>query len=199
MEKSVHPFAPYIPEGATKLLIGTIPPHRFCVHSLDAEKDVDFYYGSKDNYFWSLLSEATGIPLQYYKNCTEAVQERKDLLAKLGIGITDIIDQCVHKNGRSDDASLEVIELKPLRTLLKEYPNINTLYYTSEYVKKLINTCGIADKSYHNCVDKKSRQYSVFIEGKEYQVVILYSPSPNALRSISKENRLTQYKKVFKR
>ncbi len=29
-KKSTHPFAPEIPEGATKLIIGTMPPYRFC-------------------------------------------------------------------------------------------------------------------------------------------------------------------------
>ena len=28
--RSIHPYEPYIPEGATKLIIGTMPPFRFC-------------------------------------------------------------------------------------------------------------------------------------------------------------------------
>jgi len=28
---SKHPFEPFIPANATKLIIGTIPPYRFCL------------------------------------------------------------------------------------------------------------------------------------------------------------------------
>ena len=47
---STHPYEPYIPDNATKLIIGSIPPQRFCIkHSIIDNDDVKFYYGSKDN------------------------------------------------------------------------------------------------------------------------------------------------------
>ena len=60
-KKSTHPFAPEIPEGATKLIIGTMPPYRFCnTDEALYDDDVNFYYGSRDNYFWELVSDASG-------------------------------------------------------------------------------------------------------------------------------------------
>ena len=49
-EISKHPYDAFVPKGADKLIIGTIPPYRFC-HS-DSEAlfawEVDLDYGGKE-------------------------------------------------------------------------------------------------------------------------------------------------------
>ena len=93
-KKSTHPFAPEIPEGATKLIIGTMPPYRFCnTDEMLYDDDVNFYYGSRDNYFWELVSDASGKRLTY-ANTQEAINERKKLLADLHMGMVDMIVSC---------------------------------------------------------------------------------------------------------
>ena len=86
MEISKHPYKAFIPEGADKLIIGSIPPYRFC-HQ-DKERlfatDVNFYYGSKDNCFWDLLSDIQDIKLERI-NSEEAIKERKQLLLILTV------------------------------------------------------------------------------------------------------------------
>lgn len=194
--RSVHPYEPYIPEGATKLIVGTIPPYRFCgvgERKLFAT-DVNFYYGSKDNYFWDLMAEITGRKLQHI-NSQEAVEERKALLAALKVGITDIVASCVHKDGKSDDKSLCEIKCKPLDELLKQYSDIKTLIYTSRFVASQVNH--FADKKYHDWSKESKLDGAVYIKEKKYNVKILYSPSPSALRSISADKRLERYKAVF--
>lgn len=196
--RSIHPYKPYIPEGATKLIIGTMPPFRFCTSGGRElhDYDVDFYYGSRDNYFWKLISEVTGTTLEFV-NTTEAVNQRKQLLQELHIGITDIVDSCIHRNGKSDDASLISLEPKPLDKLLLEHPNIEELIYTSRAeVKKLINRF-FADKGPHPRRNDNTWEESVWINGRPYGVTRLYSPSPIALWSVSADARLEQYRHVF--
>lgn len=190
--RSIHPYAHYIPKNATKLIIGTMPPYRFCTQDLEPG-DVNFYYGSKDNCFWTLISEITTIKLDF-ENSECAINQRKNLLRKLNIGITDIIESCIHNNKKSDDNSLEEIKLKPVNELLSQYPKIDTLIYTSGYVKKEIKEIA---KSRHNWSDKAQRKGTIVINGKKYNVIILYSPSPNALRRVKANKRLSQYKNVF--
>lgn len=193
-QRSVHPYEACLPEHASGLIVGTIPPWRFCTPEGELRKrDVNFYYGSEDNAFWKLISEVTGKPL-HYENSEEAVEERKELLRALRLGITDMIESCVHRNRRADDASLADIRQKNLRQLLSEHPGIGTLIYTSQFVIKQVNQ--IADHHRH-AWRKPSRQGSVEIGGKKYQVLVLYSPSPNALRAVSRETRLAQYRSVF--
>ena len=194
---SKHPYKPFVPEGATKLIIGTMPPCRFC-HKDQAnllKDDVDFYYGSRDNYFWELVSDAVGTEL-HFENTEEAVDERKVLLARLHMGITDMVKQCTHKDGRSDDDSLENIQFNDIATLLYEHPKIDTLIYTSNKVASMVNN--VSDKKYHEKWDKTRKNGIVLINHKVYSVHILYSPSPSALRNISKETRAKCYKEIFK-
>lgn len=83
-ERSIHPYKPYIPDGATKMIIGTTPPYRFCNGQALFDNDVNFYYGSRDNYFWELVEKATGAKLTY-ANTQEAIVERKKLLSALNM------------------------------------------------------------------------------------------------------------------
>lgn len=193
-KNSTHPYEPYIPENATNLIVGTIPPYRFCPpHIALEEDDVDFYYGSGDNYFWYLLSEVTGREL-IFKNTEEAISQRKKLLKDLQVGITDMVGECIHRGQKSDDNSLEIIKLKDLKKLLSERSKIDTLIYTSQFVASLVNKC--ADKTYHYWI-KPSRQGCIYIGEKLYRVIVLYSPSRSANRSVSEEDRLKQYRAVF--
>jgi G:T/U-mismatch repair DNA glycosylase len=196
MECSIHPYREYIPENASKLIIGTIPPFRFCVSGEKRlyPRDVDFYYGSRDNGFWSLMSEVTQVKL-CYENTKKAVDQRKRLLKELNAGITDIVEKCIHKDGKSDDASLEIIELKDLNKLLLNYPNIEELIYTSIFVARQVSK--IADKKRHAWSPEDPKRGHVVINQVKYPVTVLYSPSPNALRGVSKEKRLAQYRAVF--
>lgn len=194
---SKHPYTPFIPPGATRLLIGSIPPARFCIEETPLHaSDVDFYYGSKDNAFWSLLEEVFEEKLD--KSTTqEAIAQRKALLMKHGIGITDIIATCIRTNQSASDEDLMDLELKDLNQLLIDHPSIHTLIYTSEFVKKQVNK----QLKCKHLIDKTNRKkQTIRVNGKEYQVRILYSPSPSGLRNLGvngRLKRLNQYKEFL--
>ena len=199
-QRSIHPFELEIPEGATKLIIGTMPPYRFCDPDESLyENDVNFYYGSRDNYFWELVSAASGRTLTF-ANTQEAIDERKKLLADLHMGMTDLIKSCVHKDGKADDGSLtDILWNEELKEELHKHPEIDTLIYTnrSANIIEWVN-CKFSDKKYHEHWDKTKTYASVTIDGKVYKVIRLYSPSPYALVSVSEETRREQYNTVFK-
>ena len=198
--RSVHPYEPFVSAGATKLIIGTIPPYRFCIEPQALrDGDVNFYYGSRDNAFWRLIGQATGEAFDY-ANTQAAIEQRKVVLAKRSMGITDVIKSCVHQDGKSDDISLREIEPKPIARLLAEHPTIDTLIYTgrssqNNSVMFLMNQY-VADRHYHSSMAEPAKK-SVVIGGRTYRVILLYSPSPNALRSVDAKTRLEQYKTVF--
>jgi G:T/U-mismatch repair DNA glycosylase len=194
--KDQHPYKPFVPEGAKKCIIGTIPPHRFCAGSGYYADDVLFYYGSRDNHFWKLIAEIFSCPL-HFNTSEKAVRERKEFLASQNIAVTDIIERCGRKQNGSSDVDLFSIEYKDLGALLNNYPLITELIYTSEFVKKCINE---AFNTHHESVSTNKKRKSVVIYDKKYTVHILYSPSPNGLRSLGtrgKEIRRLQYEQVF--
>lgn len=198
---SNHPFAPFIPFGATKLIIGTIPPERFCIKPQKLLKeDVNFYYGSQDNDFWELLGKVFSVSFDF-QNTEIAIKQRTDILTKQGLGITDLIDTCQRNNGRAADKDLINITYKNLSSLLSKHNEINTLIYTSEFVKTLINKIFSDSKVYHNIDKTDKKKQSVILSDKLYQVRILYSPAPIALWGMGEngaEIRLQQYYNYLK-
>jgi hypoxanthine-DNA glycosylase len=192
-----HPFEPFIPKNATKLIIGTIPPPRFCLPNQNlSENDVNFYYGSADNHFWCLIGKIFKIDF-VKENTSEAVKQRKSFLKKHDMGITDIIDSCKRKNNSASDNKLKDIEYKNIKSLLSKNKNIKTLIYTSERVKRCMNDIY---ESRHSIYKKDRKSQTLNINGKNYKVHILYSPSRQALKNMGKngqKRRRDQYKKVF--
>lgn len=193
--KSNHPYKPFIPKNADKLIIGTIPPPRFCKVPNEIKKgDVDFYYGSNRNKFWHIISEIFGIIFSF-DNTSIAIEQRKKFLIENKIGIADTIKSCIHKNNSSSDNDLINIEYFDIEKLLMRNKNIHTLIYTSQFVKKNMNSIL---KTFHRYIDDND-QY-VNINGKIYFVNILYSPSPQALKYLGKngnERRKKQYVDIF--
>ncbi len=192
--KSEHPFEPFIPSNANRLIIGTIPPPRFCKkpNELHAD-DVNFYYGSKDNCFWSLIEEAFQVPFEF-KNNEKSIEQRKTFLDSLNTGITDLIASCIHSDNSAKDEDLEEIIQKDTKSLLSKYPSIDTLIYTSGFVKKLMNE---QFKTYHSINPNNSKEQTIRIDGKLYNVKILLSPSPLGLLNLGEngaEKRKNQYR-----
>ncbi len=186
---SHHPFGPFIPKGAEKLIIGTIPPQRFCVDpKLLGDDDVDFYYGSKNNHFWNIMNEITdaGLP---FENTDQAVEKRKALLRKLGTGITDMVASCIHRNGSASDSKLDIRESKDLAELLLKHPQITTLIYTSEFVKSLVYQRYKKDHTRHPDAPDNKKRRMVQLNGRWYDVLILYSPSPRGRAGMGANGR----------
>lgn len=196
--RSIHPYEPYVPANATKLIVGSIPPFRFCYSNGELESnDVRFYYGSNSNSFWPLLAEVTSQNFSY-QNSDKAITERKEFLKTKNIGITDIIDSCIHKDGHSDDNSLKEIKLRPLDQLLEKYPKIDTIICTSDFVRRKVNKFALIG---NKCLSlNEKREGTIIINSKEYKIIILYSPSRGGLRRLGtngKEKRKKQYLDVF--
>lgn len=72
-----HPYKPFIPERATKLIVGTLPPPRFSMGNLK-KGDVDFCYGSIDGQLWKILDEIFTLNL-HFETTDLAIQQRKKI------------------------------------------------------------------------------------------------------------------------
>lgn len=197
--KDINPFKPFIPGNASSLIIGTIPPHRFCIHDDPVNlniNDVMFYYGSSRNHFWKLAGEACGISF-LMENSVNAVEQRKSFLAERGFGIADIIQSCSRINNRASDADLFNITYMDISAVLFNHPIISRLVYTGGFVRTCINR---AAHTRHETADSSARLFRVIINNRHYEVRLLYSPSPRALTGMGINGagtRLEQYKSIF--
>ena len=123
-----HPYAPFIPKGATKLIVGTLPPPRFSTGDLK-KGDVNFCYGSIDGQLWKILDEIFKLRL-VFQTTEFAIQQRKKFLIENNIGICDIVASCERKKIDASDIGMENIQLRDMLYFLKKNKNVNTLLLT---------------------------------------------------------------------
>ncbi len=123
-----HPYKPYIPINATKLIVGTLPPPRFTMGNLK-KGDVDFCYGSIDGQLWKILDEIFSLSL-HFETSDFAIQQRKDFLVSKQIGICDIVASCERKKIDASDLGMENIELRDLLSYIKKNTSVHTLLLT---------------------------------------------------------------------
>lgn len=123
-----HPYPPFIPKAATKLIVGTLPPPRFYKGNLK-KGDVNFCYGSIDGQLWKILDEIFNLNLKF--ETTEfAIQQRKDFLISNNIGICDIVESCEREKIDASDLGMLNIQLRNLPYFLKRHHLVDTLLLT---------------------------------------------------------------------
>ncbi|QAA81479.1 uracil-DNA glycosylase family protein [Aequorivita sp. H23M31] len=124
----IHPYSPYIPKTATKLIVGTLPPPRFTTGELK-EKDVDFCYGSGDGQLWVILDKIFDLNLKF-ETTAEAIAQREHFLITRGIGICDMVASAKREKIDATDIGMKHVKLRDLIKVLQKHPKIDTLLFT---------------------------------------------------------------------
>lgn len=124
----IHPYQPYIPETATKLIVGTLPPPRFTTGDLKP-RDVDFCYGSCDGQLWVILDRIFGLDLKF-ETTAEAIFQRESFLIKRGIGVCDMVASAKREKVDASDIGMKDVELRDLVKVLQKHSKIDTLLFT---------------------------------------------------------------------
>lgn len=123
-----HPYPPFIPEGATKLIVGTLPPPRFSTNQLKPG-DIDFNYGSRDGQLWIILDRIFEAGFSY-ETSEKAIHQRKDFLTQHHIGIADMVACAYREKIDASDIGIKHYELRNLIGILTAHPEINTILFT---------------------------------------------------------------------
>ncbi len=212
-----HPHKPILFESATKMIVGTLPPPRFCTEDLKT-KDVNFPYGSCDGLLWQSLDKIFSLGL-LYENTNEAIKQRKDFLYKHNIAVCDIVASCSREKIDASDLGMKDVKLRDILAYLEEYKNIDTLIFTGgnskngpEYfLRKILKEKEIK----FTCIKEEiPKVHSFTYNNRLIKSISLTSPSNAANRFIGstkvyKENkkinknyttfdfRVSQYQKVF--
>lgn len=212
-----HPYEPFLNEDTKTIIMGTLPPPRFCLNEYKKE-DVLFCYGSKDNLLWKVLDKIYNLKLNY-DNSSEAIIQRKKFLIKHNIGICDIVESCNREKIDASDIGMLDVNLRDILTYIKEYKNIETIIFTGGYCKNSPEYFlkQILKNNRINYIQTKNEipKESIFeFQNRKIKTISLTSPSNAANRSIGandkyKENkrankeystfdfRYEQYKKIF--
>jgi G:T/U-mismatch repair DNA glycosylase len=165
--KETHSWVKF-PKNSTnsrKFILGSFPPNKFNTHKqLKTNCDMDFFYGSKDNFFWKLFSDALNLNYKF----PDDLQNLKEYLVKNGWAVSDIVLECKRQKNTAADQDLKVIKWnQSIINDIIDNNSIKSIYYTSKWVKEKFDR-------YIN-FDKKTANINEYI---------LPSPSRNGLRSI---------------
>ncbi len=194
----IHPYPPYIPETATKLIVGTLPPPRFTTGQLK-EGDVDFCYGSRDGQLWPILDKIFGLDLKF-ETTAEAIAQREHFLIKRGIGICDMVAFAKREKVDASDIGMLEVDLRDLVSVLQQNPKIDTLLFTGgnskngpEYFfRRKIKEYNISLKLVSNKVPR-IHAFQLPDSGRIVKTVSLIAPSGAANRAVGS---LAAYKKM---
>ncbi len=212
-----HPYHPFIPKNATKLIVGTLPPPRFSTNKLYSD-DVDFCYGSKYGLLWPILDNIFNLELEY-QNTQNAIDQRKSFLQQNHIGICDMVESCERDKIDASDLGMKNIKLRNLTHYLNQYPTIKAILFMGgnskngpEYFfRKHLKQNGLKLFLTSN---KPPKIHQFQLENRIIKTVSLISPSNAANRSIGAsllykklkkkddtyttfDYRLNQYQKYF--
>ena len=212
-----HPYAPFIPKKATKLIVGTIPPPRFSSGDLYTE-DVDFCYGSRFGLLWPILNQIYDLNLDF-ENSQKAIQQRKLFLQKYEIGICDMVHQCKREKIDASDLGMRQIELRNLLDYIIQNKSISTILFmggNSKNGPEFLFRTQLRSKGLKLVAESTDRPriHKFIFDDRSISTISLISPSSAANRSIGadpyykfrkKQNeryttfdfRIEQYKKCF--
>lgn len=199
MFKHTHPYPPFIPDHATKLIVGTLPPPRFTTRNLKPE-DVDFNYGSRDGQLWRILNQIFEAGFSF-ENSKEAIEQRRQFLKNQSIGICDMVACAYREKIDASDLGIKAYELRNLISVLQKHHHINTLLFTGgnskngpEYFfrKHIKNHKNISLKR----IGKGSPRIHEFkLDERSIKTVSLTAPSGAANRAVGS---MPLYKKLKK-
>ena len=183
--EETHPWNWHVPLGAKSIIIGTFPP-------TIRNWSYNFFYPNKNNYFWKIMAGIAGKPLQYFSG-EEAVEERRNILDQLKIGVSDMGKIIRRTKGNSSDENLEVVEYMDILKILHENPSLQKIIFTSSTGKSSAIGWFKSYLALHDIVfqipkGKRPLQTVVRIAGKHIEVVLLYSTSARVGATISLES-----------
>ena len=194
----IHPYPPFIPENATKLIVGTLPPPRFTTGELK-EGDVDFCYGSRDGQLWTILDKIFDLDLKY-ETTAQAIAQREHFLKKRGIGICDMVASAKREKIDASDIGMMDVELRDLVAILQQNPSIDTLLFTGgnskngpEYFfRRKLREYNLSLKLVSNKVPR-IHSFKLPESGRIIKTVSLIAPSGAANRAVGS---LAEYKRM---
>ena len=200
-EEELLPWSEYVPDTADKLILGTFPTKK-------ENRDFEFFYPNTNNKFWTVLAKLADFKLTDFENSETwkktAITERKQILDKLKLAITDIGNKILRQKNSSLDSNLFPIEYSDIFSIINDRPSIKTIILTSSSngnsVLSWFSTyCKINNITLK--VNKKKAKFpietDITVNKKNIKVVIVYSTSGAAGKTV--EFLVNQYRSVIEK
>lgn len=177
----------FIPAGARKLIIGTFP-------TVKKRRDFEFFYPNKNNCFWKVLSIIANHEL-IPSDKNGAIMNRKEILKKLNLGITDMGYKILRHDNSSLDQSIIPIEFMNIFRILNENPKIQKLIFTSSSGKNSVegwfrSYCKLNSINIPKLKGRNPKKTKFNFEGKIINIVSVHSTSGLAGRKLEELTKM---------
>lgn len=127
-KQRIQSFAPLLSTEPKVLILGTMPS----VKSLEQQE----YYGNRQNAFWKILFAL------FRHDFSTAYADRVALIQQYHLALWDVLQSCERKG--SLDAAIKEEQPNDIQQLLRNYPSIHTVVFSSQkaeqYFRKYIGT-----------------------------------------------------------
>lgn len=193
-----HPYPPVFDNNTKILIIGTAPPMRFTQKLKLNPDDVNFFYGSRDNYFWDLIGDTFGIKF-LRQNSDVAIKQREEFLKMHNIGLADIVLEFSRNDNDASDNNLNVKNFQNIYEILLQNPLIKKVYFTGysgpNSAEGLTSRHLGEHKVFNSLISKEPPKHKSFMINKHViESYSLFSPSPRVMVTKKYEDLLSQYK-----
>ncbi|MBI3260026.1 MAG: hypothetical protein HYZ54_11200 [Ignavibacteriae bacterium] len=190
-QKENHPWNWFAPANSKTLIIGTFPPTK-------RNWKYDFFYPNTANLFWRMMARIAKTELQHFSG-EEAVNERRSILEKLDVAISDMGSIILRNENSSLDENLSIVEYMDIFRILDENPLITKIICTSSSGKVSASKWFsefLKNKELTHKFPKgqKPIKSEIMYNDRIIQVVIAYSPSARASNRISFERLVEIYR-----
>ena len=190
-EIEFHPWKWFAPYKSKILIVGTFPTAK-------RNWKYDFFYPNTSNFFWRVMAEIAKTKLQHFSG-EESVIERKKILEKLFVAVTDMGNKVIRNEGSSSDEKLIPLEYMDIFKILEENTEINKIIFTSSSgrvnASKWFSQFLISKNvTYKLPKGRKPIKSEINFKGKTISLIIAYSTSPRAANRISFEKLVEMYR-----
>lgn len=174
-KEETHPWPPFIPVNADKLILGTFPT------SEGNRGAYEFFYPNPNNDFWRVLFRVAGKKLDDHRNA-EPVEIRKQVLTELNLGIGDIGKRILRQKESSKDESLFPIEYTDIFSILNNHPTIRKIIITSSSGGNSVlswfhHYAVLNNQNFIIPKGKLPMKTNILFRGKNIKIEIVSSPS----------------------
>lgn len=152
-----------------------------------------YFYGSTDNYFWEWLFKIFKDEILKDFNKEDCMK----LLNEFDFMITDIIKSCERKDYSSLDSDLKNPKLNAeVYKMILTMKGSNIYFTSTKTGKPFMKFLSLLKKAspFQLTPIGNSTNYILSLEGREYNLGLLNSPSPNGKRAQNKNQSFSKYK-----
>ena len=181
----VHPFEPFLPEGARLLMLGTFPP-------TEKRWSMPFFYPNFTNDMWRIVGYCFfGDKLHFVEEDGRhyRLEELKEFLTSRGIALYDTCTQIIRTKNTASDKDLQVVQQTDIKSMLRRLPKCTTIVTAGQLATSLCaQQMGVEEPKVGTFV-------SIDIEGRALRLYRM--PSSSRAYPMSIEKKAAFYQTVF--